>query len=59
LLNIEIQFSLNNLSLLWPIDGKLGILIAYIQRQLGVATQVPVVKVKVIVSKNTNSVSAQ
>jgi hypothetical protein len=35
------------LSLLWPIDTKLGVWIAYIKRQLGVATLMPVIKVKV------------
>jgi hypothetical protein len=59
LLKIVIQFPLNNLSLLRPIDTKLGIWIAYIKRQLGIATQVTVIKVKVTVAKNRNSVSAQ
>jgi hypothetical protein len=40
LLKIEIQFMLNNLSLLWPIDAKLSVWVAYIKRQLGIATQV-------------------
>jgi tetrahydromethanopterin S-methyltransferase subunit C len=56
---IEIQFPLNNLSLLWPFDTKLGVLMAYIKRQLMIATQVSVIKVKVTVTKNTNSVSDQ
>ena len=38
LLKVEIHFPLNNLSLLWPIDTKLGIWVAYIMRQLGIAT---------------------
>jgi len=59
LLKIEIQFPLNNFSLLWPIDTKLGVWIAYIKTQLGIATQVSVIKVKVTVTKNRNSVSAQ
>jgi hypothetical protein len=58
LLKIEIQFPLNNLSLLWPIDPKLGVWVAYIKRQLVIATQVSVIKVKVTVAKNRNSVSA-
>jgi len=56
---IEIQFPLNNFSLLWPIDTKLAVLVAYIKTQLGIATQVYVIKVKVTVTKNRNSVSAQ
>jgi len=59
LLKIEIQFLLNNFSLLWPIDTKLGVWVAYIKMQLGIATQVSVVKVKVAVTKNRNSVFAQ
>jgi len=56
---IEIQFLLNNFSLLWPIDTKLAVWVAYIKMQLGIATQVSVRKVKVTVTKNRNSVSAQ
>jgi len=59
LLKIEIQFALNNFSLLWPIVTKLGVWVAYIKTQLGIATQVYVIKVKVTVSKNRNSVFAQ
>ena len=59
LLKIEIQFPLNNFSLLWPIDTKLGVWVAYIKTQLVVATQVYVIKVKVTVTKNKNSVSTQ
>jgi len=59
LLKIEIQFPLNNFSLLWPIDTKLGVWVAYIKTQLGIDTQMSVIKVKVIVTKNRNSVSAQ
>jgi hypothetical protein len=59
LLKIEIQFLLNKLSLLWPIDFKLGVWVAYIKRQLGIATQLSVIKVKVTVAKNRNSVSTQ
>jgi len=53
------QFPLNNFSLLWPIDTKLGVWVAYIKMQLGIATQVSVIKVTVTVTKNRNSVSAQ
>jgi hypothetical protein len=56
---MEIQFPLNNFSLLRPIDTKLGVWIVYIKRQLGIATQVSVIKVKVTVAKNRNSISAQ
>jgi len=56
---IEIQFLLNNLSLLWPIDTKLSVWVAYIKAQLWIATQVSVIKVKVTVTKNRNSVSTQ
>jgi hypothetical protein len=45
--------------LLWPIDTKLGIWVGYIKRQLGIATQMSVVKVKVTDTKNRNSVYAQ
>ena len=55
---IEIQFPLNNFSLLRPIDTKLAVWVAYIKTQLGIATQVSVIKVKVTVTKNRNSVSA-
>jgi len=47
---IEIQFLLNNFSLLWPIDTKLTVWVAYIKAQLGIATQVYVIKVKVTVT---------
>jgi len=55
----EIQFPLNNFSLIWPIDTKLGVWVAYINTQLGIASQVYVIKVKVTVTKNRKSVSAQ
>jgi len=55
----EIQFQLNNFSLLWPFDTKLAVSVADIKAQLGIATQVSVIKVKVTVTKNRNSVSAQ
>jgi len=56
---IEIQFPLNNFSLLWPFDTKLAVWVADIKTQLGIATQVSVIKVKVTVTKNRNSVSAE
>jgi len=37
--------------LLWPIDTKLTVWVAYIKRQLGIATQGSVIKVKVTVTK--------
>jgi len=46
-------------SLLRPIDTKLAVWVAYIKMQLGIATQVYVIKVKVTITKNRNSVSAQ
>ena len=52
-------YPLNNFSLLWPIDTKLAVWVAYTKRQLGIATQVSVIKVKVTVTKNRNSVSTQ
>jgi len=59
LLKIGIQFLLNNFSMLWPIDTKLAVWVAYIKSQLKITTQVSVIKVKVTVSKNRNSVSTQ
>ena len=56
---VNFWFLLNNFILLWPIDTKLAVWLAYIKRQLGIATQVSVIKVKVKVTKNRNSVSAQ
>jgi len=55
----EIQFQLNNFSLLWSIETELDIWVAYTKTQLRISTQVPVIKVKVTVTKNKNSVSAQ
>jgi len=40
-------FSLNNLSLIRPIDARHGLWVAYIKRQLGIAPQVSVIKVNV------------
>jgi len=37
--------------LLWPIDTKLAVWVAYKKTQLGIATQVYVIKVKVTVTK--------
>jgi len=51
LLKIEIKLPLNNFSLLWPIDTKLAVWVAYIKKQLGIATKVCVIKVKVTVTK--------
>jgi len=56
---VKLRFPFNNLSLLWPIDTKLAVWEAYIKTQLGIATQVSVIKVKVTVTKNRNLVSAQ
>jgi len=55
--DIKLRFPLNNFSLRWPIETKLAVWLAYIKRQLGVATQVSVFKVTV--TKHRNSVSAQ
>jgi len=56
---VKLWFPLNNFSLFWPIDTKLAVWVAYIKRQLVIATRVSVIKVKVTVTKNKNSVSAQ
>ncbi len=45
--------------MLWSVDAKHGVWVAYIMRQLGIANQVSMFKVKVTVAKNRNSVSAQ
>jgi len=52
LIKIENLIPLNNLSLLWPIDTKLVVWVAYVKRQFGIATQLYVIKVKVTVAKN-------
>ena len=44
---MQIQFPLKNISLLWPIDTKLDVWVAYNKTQLVIATQVYVIKVKV------------
>jgi len=49
---VKLRFPLINFSLLWPIGTKLAVWVAFIKRQLGIATQVTV-------TKNRNSVSAQ
>ena len=36
----------------WPIDTKLAVWVAYTKTQLGIATQVFVIEVKVTVTKN-------
>ena len=56
---VKLRFLLNNFSLLWPIHTKLAVWVAYIKRQFGIAAKVSVIKVKVTVTKNRNSVSAQ
>jgi len=56
---IENLFPLNNFSLLWLIGTQQYVWVAYVQMQLGIATQVSVIKVKVTVAKRRNSVSAQ
>jgi len=56
---IKLRFPLNNFSLLWLIDTKLAVWVAYIKTKIGIANQVYVIKVKVTVTKNRNSVSAQ
>ena len=51
MLKIEIQFPLNNFSLLLPIDIKLAVWVAYIKTKLEIASEVSVIKVKVTVAK--------
>jgi len=55
---VKLRFPLNNFSLLLLIHTKLAVWVV-IKTQLGIATQVSVIKVKVTVTKNKNSVSAQ
>ena len=38
--------------MLWPIDSKLGVWVAFIKSQLWIATQVSVIKVKVTITNN-------
>ena len=49
---VKLWFPLKNFSLLWPIDTKLAVWVAYITTQLGIATQVYVIKVKVTVTSD-------
>jgi len=42
--------------LLWPFETKLVVWVAHIKMQLGIDTHVPLIKVKVTVTKNRNSV---
>jgi len=39
----KLRCPLNNISLLWPIVTKLAVQVAYIKKQLGIATQVSVI----------------
>jgi len=55
---VNFWFPLNNLSLRRPIDTKLAVWVAYIKTQIGIAYQVSVIKVKVTVTKNRNSLFA-
>jgi hypothetical protein len=55
----QLWFPLNNLSLVWPFDPKLGVWAACIKRQLGIVNQVSVIKIKVNVTKNRNFISAK
>jgi len=48
---VNFWFPLKSFSLLWLIDTKLTVWVAYIKRQLGIATHVSVIKVKVTVTK--------
>ena len=48
---VNFWFPLNNFSLLWPIVTILAVYVAYIKRQLVIATQVSVIKVKFTVNK--------
>jgi len=48
---VNFWFPLNNFSFFCPIDTKLAVWLAYIKKQLGIATQVSVIKVKVTVTK--------
>jgi hypothetical protein len=40
------------MSLLWPIESKFGVWVAYINMQLGIAIQKSVIKVIITVAKN-------
>jgi len=54
---VNIWFPSNNLSLLRPIDTKLGVWVAYVKRQHWIASQISVIKVKVTVAKIENQFS--
>ena len=56
---VNIRFPDDNLKLLWPIDNKLGVWVTDVKSQLGISTQMSVIKVKVTVAKNRKSLSAQ
>jgi len=56
---VKLWIPLNNFSLLWHNDTKLAVWVAYFKAQLWIATQMSVIKVKVTVTKDRNSVSAQ
>jgi len=56
---MNFRFPLNNLRLLWPVDTKPGVLVAYIKRRLGTDTLMYVIMVKVTVPKRRNSVLAE
>ena len=49
---IEIQFPLNNFTLVWPIDTKLAVWVDYIKTHPRIATQVSVFEVKVTVTSD-------
>jgi len=53
---IEKQLPLNNISLPLVINAERCIWVAFSQGQLGIATQMSLVKVKVTVAKNRNTV---
>jgi len=48
---VNFWFPLNNFNLLRPMHTKLAVWVSYFKRQLGIATQVSVIKVKVAVTK--------
>ena len=51
MLKIENQCPLNNLSLLQPVESRLGACVAFVKRHLGIAIAVSVIKVKMNVAK--------
>jgi len=48
---LESPFLLHNISFFWLIDARLGVWVADIKKQLGIAIQVFVIKVKLYVPK--------